>query len=679
MVHNSDNYDDIVKKIEELREKIRYHNYRYYVLDDPTVSDAEYDRLMRDLIELEEKYPQHNTSSSPTQRVGIEPVSGFTTIKHITPMLSLSNAFLTEELQAFDQRIKKLITQQKLEYVVELKIDGLAVALVYENGIFIRGTTRGDGVNGEEITSNLRTVKSIPLKLFGENIPPSIEVYGEVYMKKSDFKKLNEERIKKGESLFANPRNAAAGSVRQLNPRITARRHLDTFIYRATFPEGNNLNVHMEVLNYLKNIGFKVNPHIKLCQDIGEVVSYCRQWIEKKEELDYEIDGMVIKVNSLRMREELGSTTRSPRWAIAYKFPAQQVTTRVQGIIVQVGRTGALTPVAILDPVRISGSVVQRATLHNEDEIRRKDIRIGDVVLIQKAGEIIPEVVKVIKEKRTGKETEFLMPTQCPVCGAKVFRPEGEVASRCNSLTCPAQIKERIRHFASRNAMDIEGLGPAIIDQLVEKGLIKDISDLYFLERDDLISLERMAEKSADNLLDAIEKSKKKSLPNLIYGLGIRYVGVHTAEVITRYYPTLDKFKKANLEKLIEINEIGPKIAESIILFFKEKESLAIIERLRSTGLNFGQEEEKIREEKGVQILAGKQFVLTGTLKDFTRTQAKEIISELGGRITGSVSKKTDYVVAGEDSGSKYQKAQELGVPIINGEEFKKIIKKIVS
>jgi len=674
MVHNSDNYDDIVKKIEELREKIRYHNYRYYVLDDPTVSDAEYDRLMRDLIELEEKYPQYITSSSPTQRIGIEPVSGFTTVKHITSMLSLANAFSTEELQAFDQRIKKIIPQQKLEYVVELKIDGLAVALVYEKGIFARGATRGDGVNGEEITSNLRTVKSIPLKLFGENIPPRIEVYGEVYMKKSDFKKLNEERIKKGESLFANPRNAAAGSVRQLDPRITARRHLDTFIYRATFPEGNNSNVHMEVLNYLKNIGFKVNPHIKLFQDIGEVVSYCLQWIEKKEELDYEIDGMVIKVNSLRMREELGSTTRSPRWAIAYKFPAQQVTTRVQGIIVQVGRTGALTPVAILDPVRISGSVVQRATLHNEDEIRRKDIRIGDVVLIQKAGEIIPEVVKVIKEKRTGKETEFLMPTQCPVCGAKVFRPEGEVASRCNSLTCPAQIKERIRHFASRNAMDIEGLGPAIIDQLVEKGLIKDISDLYFLERDDLISLERMAEKSADNLLEAIEKSKKKSLPNLIYGLGIRYVGVHTAEVITRYYPTLDKFKKANLEKLIEINEIGPKIAESIILFFKEKESSAIIERVRSTGLNFGQEEEKIREEKEVQMLAGKQFVLTGTLKDFTRTQAKEIISELGGRVTGSVSKKTDYVVAGEEPGSKYQKAQELGVSIISEEEFKKLI-----
>jgi DNA ligase (NAD+) len=631
---------------------------------------------MRDLIELEEKYPQYISSSSPTQRVGIEPVSGFTTVEHITPMQSLANAFSTEELIAFDQRIKKIIPQQKSEYVIELKIDGLAVALVYEKGIFTRGATRGNGTMGEEITSNLRTVKAIPLKLFGENLPPRIEVYGEVYMKKSDFKKLNEERMKNGESLFANPRNAAAGSVRQLDPRITAQRHLDTFIYRATFPEGNKFNTHIEALNYLKKIGFKVNPHTKLCQGIDEAINYCLQWIEKKEELDYEIDGMVIKVNSLRVREELGSTTRSPRWAIANKFPAQQTTTKVRDIIVQVGRTGALTPVAILDPVRISGSVVQRATLHNEDEIMRKDIRIGDTVLIQKAGEIIPEVIKVIEEKRTGKEKGFVMPTQCPVCGAKVFRPEGEVASRCNSLTCPAQVKERIRHFASRNAMDIEGLGPAIIEQLVEKSLIKDISDLYFLKRDDLISLERMAEKSADNLLDAIEKSKKKSLANLIYGLGIRYVGVHSSEVITRYYPTLDEFREAGLEELIEINEIGPKIAESIILFFKEKENLAIIERLRRAGLNFGQEEEKRRGKKGVQILAGKQFVLTGTLKDFTRIQAKEIISELGGRVTGSVSKKTDYVVAGEDPGSKYQKAQKIGVSIISEEEFKKIINK---
>jgi len=676
MVHNSNNHDYILKKIEELREKIRYHNYRYYVLDNPVISDVEYDKLMRELLELEKEYPQYITPSSPTQRVGIEPVPEFATVKHITPMLSLANAFSDKEILAFNQRIKKIIPQQKLEYVVELKIDGLAVALVYENGIFIRGATRGDGVTGEEITSNLRTVKAIPLKLFGEDIPPRTEVYGEVYMKKSDFKKLNEKRMKDGDNLFANPRNAAAGSVRQLDPRITAQRHLDTFIYRATFPEGNKFNTHMEALKYLKKIGFKVNPHIKLCQDVEKAINYCQKWIEKKEELDYKIDGMVIKVNSLRMREELGSTTRSPRWAIAYKFPAQQVTTKVQDIIVQVGRTGALTPVAKLDTVRISGSLVQRATLHNEDEIKRKDIRIGDIVLVQKAGEVIPEVIKVIQEKRTGKEKEFVIPAQCPVCGAKVFRQEGEVVSRCNSLTCPAQIKERIRHFSSRNAMDIEGLGPAIIDQLVQKGLIKDISDLYFLNRDDLISLERMAEKSVDNLLDAIEKSKKKSLANLVYGLGIRYVGVHTSEVITRYYPTLDKFKKVSLEELIEINEIGPRIAESINHFFKEKKNIDIVERLRSAGLNFGQEEEKTREEKEVQILAGKQFVLTGTLKDFTRTRAKEIISKLGGRVTGSVSKKTNYVVAGEHPGSKFDKAQKLGITIIDEKEFKGIIAK---
>lgn len=676
MVHNSNNHDYIFKKIEELREKIRYHNYHYYVLDDLIISDTEYDQLMKELEDWETKYPQYINPSSPTQRVGIEPVSGFTTVKHITPMQSLANAFSSEELRAFDQRVKKIIPQQRLKYVSELKIDGLAVALVYENGLFVRGATRGDGVTGEEVTSNLRTVKAIPLKLFGEDIPPRIEVYGEVYIRKSDFKKLNEERIKKGESLFANPRNAAAGSVRQLDPRITAQRHLDTFIYRATFPEGNKFNTHMEVLSYLKKIGFKVNPHIKLCRDIEVAINYCQEWIEKKEEMDYEIDGMVIKVNSLRMREELGSTTRSPRWAVAYKFPAQQEITKVTDIILQVGSTGAITPVAELEEVTISGSVVKRATLHNQDEIRRKGIRKGVTVLIQKAGEVIPEVVKVIEDKRNGEENEFIMPTVCPECHEPISQPKGEVVYRCTNPDCPAQVKGRIRHFASRNAMDIEGLGPAIIDQLVEKGLIKNISGLYFLKRDDLISLERMAEKSAYNLLDAIEKSKKKSLAKLIYGLEIRYVGVHTSELITGYYSTLDKFKKADLEELIDIKEIGPRIAKSIIHFFEDEKNLNIIERLRNAGVNFGQEKEKMREEKGVQVLAGKQFVLTGTLKDFTRIQAKEIISELGGRVTGSVSKKTDYVIAGEDPGSKYQKAQKLGVTIINEEEFKKLITK---
>ncbi|HBY57600.1 MAG TPA: DNA ligase [Candidatus Atribacteria bacterium] len=677
MNRGSKGIENIFKKIEKLREEIRNHNHRYYVLNDPIISDAEYDQLMKELTELEKNYPQYITPDSPTQRVGVEPVPEFATVKHITPMLSLSNAFSDEELIAFDQRIKKLVPEQKIEYVVELKIDGLAIALVYENGIFIRGATRGDGVTGEEITPNLRTIKTIPLKLFGKDIPSLLEVYGEVYMKKSDFKKLNEGRMKSGESLFANPRNAAAGSVRQLDPRITAQRHLDIFVYRATFPENpKKFLTHIEVLNYLKKVGFKVNPEIKLCGDIKEAINYCHQWIEKREKLDYEIDGMVIKVNSLIMREKLGSTTRSPRWAIAYKFPAQQTTTRIKDIIVQVGRTGALTPVAILNPIKISGSVVQRATLHNEDEIRRKDIRIGDTVLVQKAGEVIPEVVKVIKEKRTGKEKEFIMPSKCPVCGGKVYRPEGEAISRCVNISCPAQVKEKIRHFVSRDAMDIEGLGPAIIDQLVEKKLVRNIADLYFLKRNELISLERMAEKSADNLLRAIKESKERPLFRLIYGLGIRYVGVHTSEVIARYYPTLDKFKKASLEELIEIDEIGPKIAESIILFFKEKENLFIIERLRDAGLNFGREEEAIQKEKESLPLKGKQFVLTGALKEFTRNQAKEIISKLGGRITGSVSKKTDYVIAGEDPGSKYQKAQELGVTIINEEEFKKMINK---
>ena len=677
MNRSSEDREDILKRMEKLREEIRYHNHRYYVLNDPVISDAEYDQLMKELIELEQHYPQYITPDSPTQRVGAEPIPEFATVKHIAPMLSLSNAFSDEELIAFDQRIKKIVPEQKIEYVIELKIDGLAIALVYENGIFVRGATRGDGVTGEEITLNLRTIKAIPLKLFGKNIPSFFEVYGEVYMKKSDFKKLNEERMKNGENLFANPRNAAAGSVRQLDPRITAQRHLDIFVYRAIFAENHKkFLTHIEVLNYLKKLGFKVNQEIKLCSDIKEAINYCHQWIEKREELDYEIDGMVIKVNSLLVREKLGSTTRSPRWAIAYKFPAQQTTTRIKDIIVQVGRTGALTPVAILNPIKISGSIVQRATLHNEDEIRRKDIRIGDTVLVQKAGEVIPEVVKVIKEKRIGKEKEFIVPSKCPVCGGKVYRPEGEVISRCINISCPAQIKEKIRHFVSRDAIDIEGLGPALIDQLVEKKLVKNISDLYFLKRNELISLERMAEKSADNLLKAIKESKERPLYRLIYGLGIRYVGVHTSEIITRYYPTLDEFMKANLEELIEINEIGPKIAESIILFFKEKENLSIIERLRDAGLNFGRRKEVIKEEKKSRSLNGKQFVLTGTLKEFTRNQAKEIISKLGGRITGSVSKKTDYVVAGKDPGSKYQKAQKLGVTILNEEEFKKMINK---
>ena len=677
MNYNSSN---IEKKIEELKKQINYHNYRYYVLDDPIISDAEYDQLMEELIELEKKYPQYITPDSPTQRVGAEPLAEFATVKHLSPMLSLANAFSDEELRAFDQRIKKLVPGQEIEYAVELKIDGLAVALLYENGVLVRGATRGDGLVGEEVTANLRTIKSIPLKLLSNDLPPLFEVYGEVYMKKSDFKKLNEERMKRGEPLFANPRNAAAGSVRQLDSRVTAQRNLDIFVYGATFPGGSSFANHLDVLSYLKKIGFKVNSETRLGENIEEAINYCHQWREKKERLDYEIDGAVIKVNSLTIREKLGFTTRSPRWAIAYKFPAQQATTKIRDIVVQVGRTGALTPVAILDPVRVSGSIVKRATLHNEDEIRRKDIRIGDTVLVQKAGEVIPEVVKPIKEKRTGQEKEFVMPSRCPVCGAKVFKADDEVVPRCNSLSCPAQIKERIRHFASREVMDIEGLGPAIIDQLVEKKLVRNISDLYFLKKEDLIALERMGEKSASNLLKAIEESKRRPLSRLIYGLGIRYVGVHTSEVIAQHFSTLDRLKEASFEELIQIEEIGPKVAESIVRFFKEEENSRIIENLRRAGLNFGklegEGEASAKKGRGFLPLKGKQLVLTGTLKEFSRNQAKEIIRKLGGRVTESVSKRTDYVVVGENPGSKYQKAQELGVTIINEEEFKKLIAK---
>lgn len=667
-------FNKIEKKIEELREKIRVNNYRYYVLDDPLIADIEYDRLMRELIELEEKYPQYINSYSPTQRVGMKPVSGFKEVTHMKPMLSLANAFSSDELLAFDKRIKKIIPEKDIDYVVELKIDGLAVSLVYNNGFFLRGATRGDGVTGEEISSNLKTIKSIPLKLREKNVSSYLEVYGEVYMKKSDFIKLNHKRLKKGEKIFANPRNASAGSVRQLAPSVTVQRPLDIFIYRANIPEEYMFTQHIEVLNFLKKIGFKVNPNIKLCKNINEAIDYCQEWIDKKDGLDYEIDGMVIKVNSLNFREKLGSTTRSPRWAIAYKFPAQQVTTKVRKIIVQVGRTGALTPVAILNPVKVSGSIVQRATLHNEDEIKKKDIRVGDTVLVQKAGEIIPEIIKVIKERRTGQEKEFIMPDSCPVCGAKVFRVEGEAVSRCESLICPAQIKQRIRHFASRDAMDIEGLGPAIIEQLVDNGLIRDFTDLYYLKHEDMIILDRLAKKSVDNLMKAIENSKRKDLVNLLYGLGIRYVGIHTAEVMVKYHKNLDQYKNIELEELIKINEVGPKIAESIIFFFSQKENVEIIEKLREAGLNFGRnEEEENIEDRKIQRLQEKQFVLTGTLKDFTRSQAKKIINQLGGRVTGSVSKNTNYVVVGEDPGSKYQKARELGVNIINEEEFKKI------
>jgi DNA ligase (NAD+) len=659
------------KEINKLREAIRKHNYHYYVLDEPIISDYEYDNLLRQLISLEQKYPELITPDSPTQRVGAKPLEEFETARHLVPMLSLSNAFSDKELLDFDKRIKKQFPHQFFNYIVELKIDGLAIALVYENGIFQRGATRGDGFVGEDITQNLRTINSIPLRLIKYNNIQRVEVYGEVYMNKESFEKLNQKRDKQGENLFANPRNAAAGSVRQLDPSITAKRQLDTFIYQATFPDGSNFRTHLEVLNFLKSAGFKVNPYIKECQDIEEAINYCKAWENKKSELNYEIDGMVIKLNQLNLREELGSTSKSPRWAIAFKFPAEQMTTVIKDIIVGVGRTGTLTPVAILEPVIISGSKVQRATLHNEDEIRRKDIRIGDTVLIQKAGEIIPEVVKVIKEKRGGKEKVFNIPEKCPVCGSKVIRLEGEVASRCNNLSCPAQVKERIKHFVSREAMDIDGLGSALIEQLVDKGLIKDFGDLYYLKKEELSKLDRMAEKSSDNVIRAINNSKNRPLSNLIYALGIRYVGSYASKLLSKKINNLLDLKNMTEDDFINIAEIGPKIAKSIVLFFKKEENLKIIKKLEEAGLNLSSQENGQEE----QTLKGMQFVLTGSLESFTRDEAKKEIERLGGRVTGNVTKNTDYLILGKDPGQKYQKAKEIGINILEENNFKNMLK----
>jgi DNA ligase (NAD+) len=660
----------IKEEIEWLREEIRKHNYHYYVDDEPLISDYEYDLLMKQLIELERDYPEFITPDSPTQRVGAKPLEQFITARHLVPMLSLSNAFYEQELIDFDQRVRKNFPHQYYDYVVELKIDGLAIALVYEKGILNRGATRGDGITGEDITQNLRTIKSIPLKLREYKGMDTIEVYGEVYMSRENFKKLNEERMKRMENLFANPRNAAAGSVRQLDAAITASRQLDTFIYQATLPRKEYFSTHMEVLDFLKAAGFRVNTNIKPCANIEQVIEYCNSWQKKKNELNYDIDGMVIKINQLSLREKLGSTSKSPRWAIAYKFPAEQMTTVVRDIIVGVGRTGALTPVALLEPVVVSGSKVQRATLHNEDEIKRKDIRIGDTVLIQKAGEVIPEIVQVIKEKRNGKEKIFRMPERCPVCGSKVVKLNEEVVSRCNNISCSAQVKERIRHFVSRSALDIEGLGPALINQLVDTKVIKDFADLYYLKREDLLNLERMAEKSSDNTIRAIEDSKNRPLSNLIYALGIRHVGVYASQLLAERIDSLSDLEKFTWEDFVNIEGIGPIMAESIILFFQQKENREIIEKLKQAGVNLSAK----KKTAGKNPLEGLQFVLTGTLEHFTREEAKGIIERLGGRVTSNVTKKTDLLLLGQDPGQKYQKAKELNIKIIAEEDFRKMI-----
>ena len=665
----------IEDRLRKLRDEIEFHNYRYYVLDDPVISDAEYDRLMNELVRLEAAHPELVTPDSPTQRVGAAPAAAFAPVVHRSPMMSLANVYSVEEIRAFDARVRRALDGEPVEYVAELKIDGLAVSLVYEDGRFVRGATRGDGTTGEDVTHNLKTIRSIPMRLRLDK-PVSMDVRGEVYMVRREFQKLNEERRAAGEPLFANPRNAAAGSLRQLDPKVTAERPLDIFVYGIGYVIGAEdaaPDTHFEALSFLKKAGFRTNPNTRLCRTVDEVLDYCAHWGEMRASLDYEIDGVVVKVNSLAQQERLGATARSPRWAVAYKFPARQATTVVRDIIVQVGRTGTLTPVAVLEPVELAGSTVSRATLHNEDMIRAKDIRIGDTVVVEKGGDVIPEVVKAVADRRTGAEREFRMPEKCPECGADVVRLEGESAYRCvGGMACPAQVRESILHFASRDAMDIEGMGPSLVAQLIDAGLVKTVADIYDLKLEDVAALERMGKKSAENLLSAIEKSKSYPLHRLVFALGIRHVGERSARDLAEHFGTMDRLASATFSELTDVRDVGPKVAESVLAFFREPRNREILRRLADAGVNMKEAEKGV--SAGKSPLAGKTVVLTGALERFTRKEAEEAVLARGGRVSGSVSRKTDYVVVGRDPGSKYEKARELGVTVLDEREFERLL-----
>lgn len=658
------------KRAEELRAEIRRHDYQYYVLNQPLISDAEYDKLLRELEELEEEYPELATSDSPTQRVGGAPAEEFATVEHAIPMLSLQNCFSDEELEEWEGRVCRLLGDEPVEYVCEPKLDGLSVELVYQDGALVVGSTRGDGRLGEDVTRNLRTIKQVPLRLFplDGTVPELLEVRGEVYMEKEDFKRLNEERERSGEPLFANPRNAAAGSLRQLDPQITARRPLKFFAYAMGRARGIEIRSQAALLSTFPRLGLPVNPLWEKVKALEGVKAFYRELLSRRDELAYEADGMVVKVNDFAQREVLGEVARAPRWAIAYKFPAEEATTRVLDIIVQVGRTGALTPVAVLDPVEVSGATVSRATLHNEDEVQRKDVRVGDWVVVRRAGEVIPEVVKSIPERRTGKEREFRMPKRCPACGGPVVRPAGEVAHRCENLSCPARIKESIRHFASRRAMDIEGLGEKLVDKLVETGLVRRLSDIYRLRKEDLVGLERMGEKSAKNLLAQIERSKQAGLSRLIFALGIRYVGERLAEILAENFPSLEALSQASYEELVALDEIGPRVAQSILDFFRNPDNLRLVQELRELGVKTEAERPKAGP------LSGKTFVFTGALSSLSREEARRLVESRGGRVAGTVSKKVDYVVVGTDPGEKFERARQLGIPTLDEPEFLKLV-----
>ena len=661
--------NDTKKRIVELRRSLNRHNYSYYVLDEPEVSDAEYDRLMRELLDLEAAYPELITPDSPTQRVGAAPLKRFEAVAHTVPMLSIENAFSEEEVFSFDKRVRRLLkTSNPVLYTAEPKMDGVAVELVYKEGLLLKASTRGDGYAGELITQNIKTIRAVPLSLFytaSTKVPSHLEIRGEVFIRTESFKELNKERLKRGKSPFANPRNAAAGSLRQLDSKITASRPLDIFCYGVGSVTGLETSSHWEMLNNIKALGFPVNPHIKAQVKIDEVLIHYKDLLERRHKFGYEMDGMVIKVDDRAMQMRLGEKSRSPRWVLAYKFPPTQETTRVLGIDVQVGRTGALTPVAHLDPVNVGGVSVARATLHNIDEIRKKDIRIGDTVLIQRAGEVIPEVVKVITAKRTGSEEIFDMPERCPVCASNVVRLEGEAVWRCMNANCPAQVKGRIRHFASKRAFNIDGLGDKLVGRLVDKGLVRSYADLFTMDKTILTELDRMAAKSAQNLVDALAASKQISLDRFIYALGIRHVGEHIARVLAQRFGMLNALMSATLKELVSVEEIGPQVSESVRAFFDTLENLENVRRILEAGVTI----ETDSDEKG-NLLAGKTFVLTGGLDSLKRAEATSRIEAMGGKVTSSVSNKTSYVVGGENPGSKLYKAKELGIKILNEEEL---------
>jgi len=664
------NKTEAKEKIDALKELLNKYGYEYYVLDQPSVPDSEYDKRLQELLKLEEEHPELVTADSPTQRVGGQPLEGFEKVEHRLRMLSLGNAFNEADLRDFDRRVQENLNQQ-VSYVCELKIDGLAVSLTYENGQFTQGSTRGDGTVGEDITTNLRTIRSVPLSVSEQG---TIEVRGEAFMPKKSFLALNEIKAEKAEEPFANPRNAAAGSLRQLDPKIAASRNLDIFLYGVGEWEVEGITSHSERLTYLSELGLKVNPEWKKVNSIEEVLEFVDYWTNERPHLNYEIDGIVIKVDDIDQQEELGYTARSPRWAIAYKFPAEEVITTLKEIELSVGRTGVITPTAVLEPVQVAGSTVGRASLHNEDLIREKDIRVGDHVIIKKAGDIIPEVVKVLEEQRTGQEKKFFMPKHCPACDSDLVRLDEEVALRCLNPNCPAQLQEGLLHFVSRNAMNIEGLGEKVIAQLFREKLIHTIADVYRLDREELLKLERMGEKSVDNLLNAIEASKANSLEKLLFGLGIRFIGEKAARILAEHYGTMEKIQQANYDDLILIDEIGEKMAESIVQFFSEEEANDLLQELRNLGLNMEYKGLRTSEQSSDTIFSGKTIVLTGKMESFTRKEAKENIETLGGSVTGTVSNKTDIVIAGEAAGSKYERAEKLGITIWDEQQFKKAL-----